>query len=189
MRSAPWFETTNPGGDPIAIYGFVTGQIRNFFEQKDPREDFEDENAIFASVFPESVQPITSLIGITLFGSHSYLLPTQVEGECQIEGARTMYEQFNQSQQQKLLPVASLGIGMETAQWAQHRQEPFTFRCGMNNPALCEIGTKIIDRYRKDPIQFRILCGVSLSLFVYASMFVGGVRELRCKCRVDPKVW
>jgi len=80
MKSAPWVETTNPGGETITIYGFMTGQIRNFFEQEDQRENFGDEDKEFAKAFPRSVQPITSLIGITSFGSHSYLLPTQVEG-------------------------------------------------------------------------------------------------------------
>jgi len=83
-------------------------------------------------------------------------LPTQVEGECQIYVARTMYEQIQPISTAEADANRFLGDRHGTAQWVQHRQKPFTF----NNASLCDIGTKIIDRYHNDPIQFRNLCGV-----------------------------
>lgn len=143
MKYAPWAELA----EPIDVYCFVTGRIRD-------EAEFRILDMALAELVPHSVKPITALLGPGQFGPRSYLMSARIEGKCQIEGARFVYEmqQAYQEPRKKLSPVASLKMGLETAQFTQYQAEPFIFL------DTTGIGPRIVKRYRRNPVQFQALC-------------------------------
>lgn len=140
MKTAPWTELE----ESIDVYGFVVGQSRD-------EAEIQPLSHALAGVFPKSVQPITSLLGIGPFGTESYLMSPQDEGICQVGGSRIVYQQ---DPGKNFLPIASLRIGLKTTQWAQYDAEAFTFLGGINS-----LGQMIVQSYRFNPDQFQALCG------------------------------
>jgi len=175
MKLAPWENQENKKklGDKlgvdvsnltIPVFAFVTGTIRNHWEQQS-KEIQGEMDSHMTSLLKGYARPW----GACASGSESssYFIPQAREGECEFEACTTLYQQigkFAEPESGKATQptcVASFGMGAGSCQWMTRRPgansglHAVLLRQGMNQAGLVHLmASKIINTYEDPETSF-----------------------------------
>jgi len=142
LESAPW-----KGQPNTPVYAFVTGTIRQHWEEGDAKEKKELEGVMEQLFHGTGIRPLSS----------SYFMSQDEEGRLELLGSQEMYNNLAKAGQ--LDPgtsvVGSLGIGRGSCQWMIMRPngqtELIAHRAGMTDlHNLAQLPQTVMSEYKND---------------------------------------
>jgi hypothetical protein len=121
LNDAPWCDDRN-----VLVYAFVTGSIRQYWENADAGTKLKMEACI---------QKLFQPFGIQKPGTFSYFLDQATEGIFEYLGIQSMYGNLKHAKKLSLgtTLVASLGIGQGSCQWVTKKVIESQEECDWSN--------------------------------------------------------